>query len=174
MKLLVIKTVPFKNIKLNVMGKIATQEEARDKAGLLQLGDGNKCCTKQYVEVTCNLKVSGNYDDNQLVQLDDLSKAGPTYGGNTLLTLVSSRQNHGNFQPLPVTVTGLPSGVISTQVTIPNGNWGMFAVGIGGPLEGKYGANLGKVINSTDTSIKIGTKSYSVFTYKNDKYANYD
>lgn len=50
----------------------------------------------------------------------------------------------------------------------------MFAVGIGGQLEGKYGANLGKVINSTDTSIKIGTKSYSVFTYKNAKYANYD
>lgn len=174
MKLLVIKTVPFKNIKLNVMGKIATEKEARDKAGLLQLGDGNKCCTKQYAEVTCNLKVSGNYDDNQLVQLDDLSKAGPTYGGNTLLTLVSSRQNHGSFQPLPVTVTGLPSGVISTQVTIPNGNWGMFAVGIGGQLEGKYGASLGKVINSTDTSIKIGTKSYSVFTYKNAKYANYD
>ena len=157
------------------MGKIATQEEARKKAGLLQLGDGNKCCTKQYAEITCKLKVSGNYDDiNQLVQLDDLSKAGPTYGGNTLLTLVSSRQNHGNFQPLHVTVTGLPSGVISTQVTIPNGNWVMFAIGIGGELEGKYGASLGRVINSTDTSIKIGTISYSVFTYKNGKYANYD
>lgn len=159
------------------MGKIATQEEARDKAGLLPLLGGNKCCTKQYAEITCKLKVSGNYDDiNQLVQLDDLSKAGPTYGGNTLLTLVSSRQNHGNFQSLPVTVTGLPSGVISTQVTIPNGNWSMFSIGMGGPLEGKYGAGLGKVINSTDTSIKIGTESesYSVFTYNNDKYAYYD
>lgn len=50
------------------MGKIATQEEARDKAGLLPMPTNkNKCCTKQYAEVTCNLKVSGNYDDNQLV-----------------------------------------------------------------------------------------------------------
>lgn len=47
------------------MSKIATQEEARNKAGLLLLGDRNKCCTKQYAEVTCNLKVSGNYDDKQ-------------------------------------------------------------------------------------------------------------
>lgn len=61
MKLLVINTVPFKNINKNVMSKIATQEEARNKAGLLPLGDRNKCCTKQYAEVTCNLKVSGNY-----------------------------------------------------------------------------------------------------------------
>ena len=47
------------------MSKIATEKEARDKAGLLQLDDGNKCCTKQYAEITCNLKVSCNYDDNQ-------------------------------------------------------------------------------------------------------------
>ena len=40
------------------MSKITTEKEARDKADLFQLNDGNKCCTKQYAEVTCNLKVS--------------------------------------------------------------------------------------------------------------------
>lgn len=54
------------------MGKIATEQEAYNIGGQSNPTQ-NKCCTKARAE-DLGCKVSDNYEDNQLVQLNDLSK----------------------------------------------------------------------------------------------------
>lgn len=55
------------------MGKIATEQEARNIGGK-GTATNNKCATKSKAQALgCNVK--GSYKDNQLVQLNDLSKA---------------------------------------------------------------------------------------------------
>lgn len=60
------------------MSKIATESDVFQITGVQYSGYGNKCVTKSRVE-EMNAKVSGNYDDNQLVQLDDISANGARY-----------------------------------------------------------------------------------------------
>ena len=126
-----------------------------------------KCATYSYAKD--RVDVSGTYEDNQLVKKSDCKKKAPKYGGNTKLTLVSSIQNH-MFDIEVAEVTAYPSGVKSYNITIPKGYWSMFASGIDDRLTGKYGISIGKVINSTDTSIMLN-KECDIFYVGADRYA---
>ena len=56
------------------MGKIATEQEAYNIGGVKDgLFVANKCCTKERAEIM-GCDVNGEYEDNQLVQLEDLTK----------------------------------------------------------------------------------------------------
>ena len=62
------------------MGKIATQQEVKNKTGSTYPADSKKCCT--YVDAIANYKaqVKGSYKSNQLVQLADVSAPPYTVG----------------------------------------------------------------------------------------------
>ena len=65
MKSTILHTVQFTNTKnLYSMGKIATQQEVKNKTGSTYPADSKKCCT--YVDAIANYKaqVKGSYKSN--------------------------------------------------------------------------------------------------------------
>lgn len=62
------------------MGKIATEQEAKEKLNFSGTVDTNKCCTKaKAIELKANITKLSGYNDNQLVQLSDLDKGEAQY-----------------------------------------------------------------------------------------------
>lgn len=59
------------------MGKIATEGDVYEITGV-SFNIGNKCVTKSRAE-EMNANVNGDYEDNQLIQLDDVSVSVPRY-----------------------------------------------------------------------------------------------
>lgn len=63
------------------MGKIATEQEAKDKLAYQGTVTSNiKCCTKERaLEMKADISKLEKYKDNQLVQLSDLDKGEAQY-----------------------------------------------------------------------------------------------
>lgn len=76
------------------MGKIATEQEAYNIGGI-GTPTKEKCCTKTRAEAL-GCKVSGSYTNNQLVQLQDLSKAYSVYGIGIYISITLDNATFNN------------------------------------------------------------------------------
>lgn len=81
------------------MGKIATEQEAYNIGGTKDgLFVANKCCTKERAEIM-GCDVSGDYDSNKLVEIEDLTKHVNYVNIPILFSVYVTHNNTGGIGP---------------------------------------------------------------------------